>query len=71
MATKEKALCDKLYILSPVKNIEQIKNLLLYDLRIDKEELEKLNMDIIKRLSEVYHSTNVSYLYKFLRRINE
>ena len=71
LATKEKALCDKLYILSPVKNIEQIKNLLLYDLRIDKEELEKLNMDIIKRLSEVYHSTNVSYLYKFLRRINE
>ncbi len=69
LATKEKALCDKLYTLSPVKNIEQMKNLLLYDLRIDEEELEKLNMNIIKELSDVYHSTNVSYLYKFLKKI--
>ena len=34
LATKEKALCDKLYTLSPVKNIEQMTKLLLYDLII-------------------------------------
>lgn len=69
LATKEKALCDKLYTLSPVKNIEQMKNLLLYDLRIDEEELVNLNINIIKDLSEMYHSTNVLYLYKYLRKI--
>lgn len=71
LATKEKALCDKLYTLSPVKNLEQMKNLLLFDLRIDEEELKKLDIKIISNLSELYHSTNVLFIYKYLRRLNE
>lgn len=71
LATKEKALSDKLYTLNPVKNIEQMKMLLLFDLRIDEEELKKLDIDVIKNLSEIYHSTNVLLLYKYLRRSNE
>ena len=71
LATKEKALSDKLYILNPVKNIEQMKMLLLFDLRIDEEELKKLDIDVIENLSEIYHSTNVLLLYKYLRRSNE
>lgn len=71
LATKEKALSDKLYTLNPVKNIEQMKMLLLFDLRIDEEELKKLDIDVIENLSEIYHSTNVLLLYKYLRRSNE
>lgn len=71
LATKEKALSDKLYTLNSVKNIEQMKMLLLFDLRIDEEELKKLDIDVIENLSEIYHSTNVLLLYKYLRRSNE
>lgn len=71
LATKEKALSDKLYTLNPVKNIEQMKMLLLFDLRIDEEELKKLDIDVIENLSEIYHSTNVLLLYKYLRRSDE
>lgn len=68
IATKEKALCDKLYTLSPVANLEEIKILLFNDLRIDQEEFNKLDINAIKELSELYHSTNVTCLYKYMRR---
>lgn len=68
IAIPEKALCDKLYTISPVNNIEEMYNLLFNDLRIDEIELNKLDLNIIKELNELYHSTNVSFLYKVLRR---
>ena len=69
IATPEKALCDKLYTLSPLKNLEILEKTLLNDLRIDIEELKKLNMKSIKEFADAYHSTNVNLLYKFIRRI--
>lgn len=72
IATPEKALCDKLYILSPVKNINEIKNVLFNDLRIDIEEFKKLNLEDIKQISNFYHCKNVELLYKYSRRsLNE
>ena len=68
IAIKEKALCDKLYTLSPVNNIDEMNTLLFNDLRIDEEEFWKMNINIIKELSELYHSTNVLFLYKYMRR---
>lgn len=72
IATPEKALCDKLYTLGPLQNYAELKHLLFYDLRIDIEEFEKLNIDDIEEISKFYHSTNVEMLYRFMRRnINE
>lgn len=68
IASKEKALCDKLYTLSPLKNIKEIKIMLYDDLRIEKNDLLELNIDKIKKFSELYHSTNVKLLYSYLRR---
>ena len=68
IATPEKALCDKLYTLSPLKNLEILENTLFNDLRIDIEEVRKLNMQNIKEIADAYHSTNVNLLYKFIRR---
>jgi len=68
IATVEKALCDKLYSISPLRNIGDIENLLFNDLRVDENELSKLNIDVINKLSKMYHSTNVNLLYKFIRR---
>ena len=67
IANPEKALCDKLYTLSPVKNKKELINLLFNDLRIDEEEFSKLNKDIIKELCELYKSTNLKLLKKVVK----
>lgn len=72
IATPEKALCDKLYTISPVKNYAEFENLLFNDLRIDEEEFRKLNINDIEELSNSYHCSNVTMLYKYMRReVNE
>ena len=38
--------------------------MLFNDLRIDKEEFSKLNIETIEKLSKLYHSTNVNLLAK-------
>ena len=72
IAVPEKALCDKLYTLSPIKNMDELENVLFNDLRIDYDEFSKLNVIDIKNISNYYHSTNVDLLYRYMRRnINE
>ena len=68
IATKEKALCDKLYSLKPLKNLSNLETMLFNDLRIDIEEFKKINIKKIEKLSNLYHSTNVALLLKCLRR---
>ncbi len=68
MASAEKALCDKLYILSPVKTIIDLKRLLFEDLRIDEDRFNELNMQDILKLAPFYHSTNLNLLEKFIKR---
>ena len=45
IATPEKALCDKLYIMPPVMSQKELVNLLFDSLRIDQTEFEKLNTE--------------------------
>ena len=72
IATPEKALCDKLYTLAPLNNYTNLEHMLFNDLRIDEEKFNKLNIDKIERLSELYHSTNIDLLARYMRRnINE
>ena len=71
IATPEKALCDKLYTLSPLKNMKELENVLFNDLRIDMDEFNKLNLKDIEEISNSYNSTNVNLLYRYMRRIIE
>ena len=68
IATPEKALCDKLYTLSPLNNYSNLENMLFTDLRIDEEEFNKLDVNKINCLSQLYHSTNVELLARYMRR---
>ena len=68
IATPEKALCDKLYTISPVKNYKELEQLLFEDLRIDIEKFKGLNVSDIEEISNYYHSTNVNFLYRYMRR---
>ena len=72
IATPEKALCDKLYTLTPLNNYTNLENMLFNDLRIDEEEFNKLNISKIEKLSKLYHSSNVDLLARYMRRnVNE
>ena len=68
IASPEKAICDKLYTLKPLNNYSNLENMLFNDLRIDKENFNKLNTEKIEKLNNLYHSTNVNLLKKYMRR---
>lgn len=68
IATPEKALCDKLYSVIPVKSISELKDLLFCDLRIDSSEFDKLNIRDLSELCDLYHSNNMKYLKKLIGR---
>lgn len=68
IATPEKALCDKLYTLSPVQNQKQLEALLFDDLRIDLDEYAKLNRKTLTELCGHYHSANLNLFSHYIRR---
>ena len=67
VATPEKALCDKLYTVSPVRSAKELKQLLFDDLRIDEERFDELNENDILKMAPLYHSTNLNFLTKYIR----
>ena len=68
IATPEKALCDKLYTLKPIKSMNTFTKLLLEDLHVNEKVLSQLNLKHLKKICNAYHATNVSMLYKFLTK---
>ena len=66
IASPEKALCDKLYSLSPVNSERALKELLFDDLRIDEAAFFALQKDDILRLAPLYRATNLKFIAKFL-----
>ena len=69
IAEPEKALCDKLYSVPPVANLDELMALLTENFRIEEDELRELDIEKISRYSQAYHSTNVKKLYSLLRRM--
>ena len=66
IASPEKALCDKLYSLSPVYSVRALKELLFDDLRIDEAAFFALHKDDISQLAPRYRATNLKLLAKFM-----
>ena len=68
MASPEKALCDKLFLMPPVRTMNEMRELLEVDMRIDIDALLTLNVNMIKKLSKLYPSENVRKLGIFIER---
>lgn len=68
IASPEKALCDQLYKVEGIKNYQELGHLLWDDLRIDEQELQKLNVDDVSVLAQKYGSTNVRKLSRWLEK---
>lgn len=71
IASAEKALCDKLYSVHPVKNKKELLSLLFDDLRIDVDLFYQLNFKDLSILCDLYKSTNLKFLKKVIGDINE
>ena len=68
MATREKALCDKLYTMPPVSGIRDPELMLFDDLRIDEDEFSGLDSHDILQIGEKYRCDNLKYLMKYMGR---
>lgn len=67
IASPEKALCDKLYTVSPVRNKKELISLLFDDLRIDTDAFDQLDKKKLLQLIKLYRSTNLKILEKIVR----
>lgn len=68
LAEPEKALCDKLYTLSPVQSQKDLLSLLFEDLRMDKEGFDLLDRTRLNTYTKLYQTTNHKLLQNLLRR---
>lgn len=69
IASPEKALCDELYIQSPVASQGELKEFLFDGLRIDWDAFCKLSVEDVAFLSGKYHCTNIQKLQKIMEKI--
>ena len=68
IASPEKALCDKLYTISPLQSRRELEQLLFSDLRIDADELFKLDLPKLLDITSRYKTKNHKLLYSYLAR---
>lgn len=71
MATKEKALCDYLYIREPISNYKDFKSFLFDGLRVEKEELDNMNHKTLIELSKLYRKQNLYHLERLVKELYE
>jgi hypothetical protein len=69
IATKEKALADKIHFAKGINTVRDAVTYLMDDLRIENTSLTKLSLAKMKKLSQIYKSNRVSLLYQALKEI--
>jgi len=62
IATREKALCDKLATVREITGKADIIDYLKFDLRIDPEAITGLNMQTLKKIGDTYNKKSVTAL---------
>ncbi len=68
IATKEKAICDSLCKWRVVKNLSELKDLLFVDKRIDEDEFNSCDFEMMERLANLYGKTNLKLLIKLIKK---
>jgi hypothetical protein len=69
IASPEKAICDKLYTVSPLSNRRGLEELLFDDLRIYEDEFFALRMGDFLAIAAHYHTQNHKLLQTYIGRI--
>lgn len=70
IASPEKALCDTVYF-SSIKQYWEVPGYLLDELRIDTEQLKKLDIALLAYVSGVYKRKSCQYLLQAITRLKQ
>ena len=68
IASREKALCDQLYIAPPIQGIHDFEEFLFDGMRLDEDIFDSLDFEKIKRIAPLYHKTNLYQLEKLIEK---
>ncbi len=68
IGTKEKVICDSLCKWRVVKNINELKELLFIDKRIDENEFASCDFVLMKRLANLYGKKNLHLLIRLIEK---
>ena len=68
IASREKALCDQLYIATPIRGIHDFEEFLFDGMRLDEDIFDSLDFEKIKRIAPLYHKTNLYQLEKLIEK---
>ncbi len=68
IASPEKAICDQLYIMPPMRNRKELEYLLFEDLRIDEGGFSELNMAKLMEIAACFRTKNHKLLQSYVRR---
>ncbi|MBC2715261.1 MAG: hypothetical protein HF978_08140 [Desulfobacteraceae bacterium] len=68
IATREKAICDTLSKIRGIGSIKQLEALLFDDLRIDKNELARLDTAEVNFLAGIYGKKIISLVSEYMKR---
>ena len=68
IAAPEKAVCDKLYTVSPFRNRHDLEQWLFEDMRFDPGVFFHLDMQKLQQTAALYRTTNHRILISFIRK---
>ncbi len=66
MATAEKAICDMAYF-QKIISVESARSYLFESLRVDRDEIKKLNLEKLLLLEKLYKRKNVGFMVDAIR----
>lgn len=68
IATREKALCDQLSIIPPIRGLADFSDYLFDGMRVDEDIFGELDYRKIRRIAPFYHRTNLDQLVRLLEK---
>jgi len=68
IASREKALCDFLSSVSPIRGLRDFKEYLFDGMRLDEDTFHELDFSKIRRIAPLYRKTNLYQLIKYLNK---
>jgi len=68
IAAREKALCDQLCVMAPIRGIHDFRDWLFDGMRLDEDIFEELDSEKMKRIAPLYRRTNLNQLVRLLEK---
>jgi hypothetical protein len=71
IASREKALCDKIAGAPGISAMRDVGEYLLQDLRIEKDQLAMFDIELLRKIAAVYPKTGVGFLVRWFENFKK